>query len=84
MRDLNEFVQDCLRLKSSFEFFGHSIKKPPVANEDFLNVTLAEAGLAPSALINFRYTNASEQSSLHANKSLYIRDDLIHKHLKNL
>jgi UBX domain-containing protein 6 len=84
MRDLNEFVQDCLRLKSSFEFFGHSIKKTPVANEDFLNVTLAEAGLAPSALINFRYTNANEQSSLTANKSLYIRDDLIQRHLKNL
>ena len=80
LKDLHEFVQDFLQVKSSFEFFGHSFRKS-VNNtssnlcDDYMNVTLVEACLAPSALINFRYTNANE----HVEK-LYLKPDFIQKH----
>ena len=86
MKNLYELVQDFLQVKSSFEFFGHSLKKSVNCNstDDYMNVTMAEAGLAPSALINFRYTDANEQCYLSANKQQYLQSDLIQKYLFTL
>lgn len=45
-------------------------------------MTLAEAGLAPSALINFRYTDGEDQN-LFGNK-LYLNKELLQKNSINL
>ena len=75
LKALHELVQDSLDVKSPFEFFGHSLKKSN-SSSDLVNMTLAEAGLAPSALINMRYTNVEEQTH-YGNKIYYLRKDLI-------
>jgi UBX domain-containing protein 6 len=76
---LHELVQECLEYKSSFEFFGHSLKK--TSTSDYMNMTLAEAGLAPSSLVNFRYTDGEDQN-LFSNK-LYLKSELLQNLLIN-
>ena len=76
---LQEFVQDCLEVQHPFEFFGHSLKKPSSNNNDFMNLTLAEAGLAPTALINFRFSEKSDQNHFAACKMPYLKNSLLEK-----
>jgi len=72
---LYEFVQEQLEYDSvPFELFGHSLKK----NLE-LTATLAEAGLAPAALINFKWNENSMQEANQRgiNLNRYIKASLI-------
>jgi hypothetical protein len=46
-------VEECLEQKGAFDLFGHALKKTAD-----MSSTLAECGLAPSALLEFRYSSA--------------------------
>ncbi len=61
-----------------FELFGHSLKKTTVGNS-----TLAEAGLAPAALLNFKWNEDSivEASQLNINLKHYIKMELVERAL---
>lgn len=75
-KDLLELVQDCLEHNGTFDLFGHSLKK-----SSDMNSTLAECGLAPSALLEFRYnsTEASHQNTKFLKKSLIENSTLLTK-----
>jgi len=73
--DLYKFIQECLEYDSiPFELFGHSLKKSIT-----LASTLAEAGLAPAALINFKWNEGSlaEATQLNINLKHYIKTELL-------
>ena len=75
--ELYKFVQECLEYNSvPFELFGHSMKKSMT-----MNSSLAEAGLAPSAMLNFRWTeeSLSEASRLGLNFKIFLKHSLIEK-----
>merc|ERR1712150_174943 len=74
---LYNFIQEQLEYDTvPFELFGHSLKK----NIE-LTSTLAEAGLAPAALINFKWNDSSvaEAAQLNLNLKHYIKPSLIKK-----
>lgn len=77
--DLYHFVQQNLEYDYlPFELFGHSLRKTTVANS-----TLAESGLAPAALLNFRWNEDSlvEAAQLNINLKHFIKLNLIEKAL---
>ena len=59
-----------------FELFGHSLRKTTLSTS-----TLAEAGLAPAALLNFRWNEDSvvEAAQLNLNLKSFLKIDLIEK-----
>jgi len=72
---LYEFVQEQLEYDSvPFELFGHSLKR----NVE-LTASLAEAGLAPAALINFKWNEGSVQEASQRGMNLkqYIKSSLV-------
>ncbi len=74
---LYHFIQEQLQYDSvPFELHGHSLKK----NIE-LSATLAEVGLAPAALINFKWNEASVTQAAQMNMNLkdYIKSSLIER-----
>lgn len=74
---LYHFIQSQLEYDSvPFELFGHSLKK----NVE-LSATLAEIGLAPAALINFKWNESSAQEAAQMNINLkcYVKASLMEK-----
>lgn len=72
---LYQYIQDQLQYDTvPFELFGHSMKKSIESSS-----TLAEAGLAPAALINFKWNDSSiaEAAQLNLNLKHYLKTDLI-------
>lgn len=72
---LYQFIQDQLQYDTvPFDLFGHSLKKNIESS-----ATLAEAGLAPAALINFKWNDNSvaEAAQLNLNLDYYIKPSLI-------
>jgi len=68
-------VQEQLEYDSvPFELFGHSLKR----NVE-LTASLAEAGLAPAALINFKWNEGSVQEASQRGMNLkqYIKSSLV-------
>ena len=61
-----------------FELFGHSLKKTTIGSS-----TLAEAGLAPAALLNFKWNedSAAEAAQLNIILKHYVKKELIEKAL---
>lgn len=75
--DLYKFVLASLEYEFlAFELFGHSLKKSTVASS-----TLAEAGLAPATLLNFRWNEDSvnDMGQTRVNLNNYIKKDLIER-----
>lgn len=79
LSDLYSFVAECLENASMpFELFGHSMRKG-VEND----CTLAEAGLAPAAVLNFKWNEEAvkEAARFGLDTSLYLNKHLITKSL---
>lgn len=77
---LYQFIQAQLQFDTvPFELFGHSLKKSVE-----LSTTLAEAGLAPAALINFKWNDNSvaEAAQMKLNLNYYLKAGLIEKALE--
>jgi len=76
---LYQFIQEQLQFDTvPFELFGHSLKKTVE-----LSSTLAEAGLAPAALINFKWNENSitEAAQMSLNLDFYLKGSLIEEAL---
>lgn len=74
--ELYKLIDGCLEVDSvPFELFGHSLKKS-ISNE----LTLAELGLAPAAVLNFKWSDTLDESFKHdLRNSNYLKMDLINK-----
>jgi UBX domain-containing protein 6 len=72
---LCEFVSDCLEMGDvPFDFASHSLRRVP----DMAEATLAEVGLAPAALLNFKFGEEVEEPVKRAFRS-FIRSELLDK-----
>jgi UBX domain-containing protein 6 len=77
-QSLYELVSECLETDSiPFEFFSHSLKKPE-KNVNINSLTLAELGLAPAALLNFRFSDLVDESIKSKYKN-YLSNHLLDK-----
>lgn len=57
---LHQLVNDCLEIPDvPFELFSHSLRH---SKSDLPELTLAEAGLAPAALLNFKFSEGIDES----------------------
>lgn len=72
-------VSNSLEMESlPFDLVGHSMKKPPNNPAPLGSFTLAELGLAPSALLNFKL-GESVDDWIRSNLKFYLKTDLLQK-----
>ena len=73
-------ADECLEVNVSsslFELHGHSLKKGVEAN-----ATLAECGLAPAALLNFKWTGDDERTNNNNTRQVTLKPQLVKNALK--
>jgi UBX domain-containing protein 6 len=74
-QNLCEFVNDCLEISDvPFEFVSHSLRKAP----NMADLTLAECGLAPAALLNFKIADEVDEA-VRASFGRFICAELLDK-----